>query len=129
MENAGRTLADYLTNRLDDQLQAVVTYGADSRTIVFVRSDLHDSISSNAVFEEIDRARECHEDLREVSASDLSTGEARFSVHAFEDTLILHILGSKGGIVVAFEPDVGRGLIEFVNDCLGEIELAPLSVA
>ena len=129
METAGRTLADYLNNRLNDQLQTVVTYGADSRTIVFVRSDLHESIPSNTVFEVIDLARESHDNLREVSTSDLSTGEARFSVHAFEHTLILHILGGTGGIVIAFEPDVGRGLIEFVNDCLEEIELAPLDVS
>ncbi len=129
MESAGRTLADYLTSRVDDQLQAIVTYGPDSRTIVFIRENLHDSIAATDVFEVIELAREFNDTLRQVSSADLSTGDARFSVQAFEHSLILHMLNGQGGIVIALEPDVGRGLIEFVNDCLTEINLATLNLS
>lgn len=129
MEQAGRTLADHLQSRLDEQLQVVIAYEHSTRTIVYIREDLREHISSSSIFETVNIARDINNDLSRVCAPSLATGDARFSVHAFENTLILHFLGEGEGIVIGVEPEVGRGLIEFVNECFNEIELPRLELS
>lgn len=117
MIDRAQSFTTYLQGTLGQDLRAVTVYGPDLSQQIYLRDDLQGRYDSEELTALMRKARAVGVPLREVGSRDTAMGDIQASVHVFENALLVQfLLGPRTGIIVSVEPDVGRALVEFIED-------------
>lgn len=115
-----RRLLQYLKEQTDDYLRGVGVYDADDYELLYLREDLRTERVRGELDKMVTRFRQ-ESRAREQRA--FPFGELTGTVRTFEEAMVMHYPHTQErGIVVTFEPGVGRDLNTFMHECKKRIE-------
>jgi hypothetical protein len=118
-KQVSRTLATYLTDRVDDLLRGVAHYHAADVEVVYLRDDIRAELHRDEVAQMVTRITQ--EGTAEEEQS-FSFGHLHATLRVFDEAIFLHFpIEDQTGVVVALEPAVAQSLNSFVSDCLDHI--------
>lgn len=114
---AAHRVVEYLSDRIDDDLRAVIIVREDNHTVAHLNDDLRQRYSPDTLSKVVDTFR-----LREpLFAPDIEgdpIGERRAVVHYHEQAFVLQIPFSETEtILISVSRDVGRDLLGFIEEC------------
>lgn len=119
---SARRLAEYLDQRVGDDLRSVVCYDEGECEILFVRDDVRREGLADDAERTISYLR--HESLAREQRL-FPFGSLNGTVRSFERAVVMHFpLTQARGVVVTLDPNTARQLNRFMNDCIERLESA-----
>ncbi|WP_254861401.1 DUF7522 family protein [Natronomonas gomsonensis] len=119
---AAQRLTTYCRERAGDDVRSVVEYSGDEYTVAYLRDGLQAQYDEDQFDDLVQYAREVHERLATVEATETPLGDARATVHYFENAFVIQLVVDENlGYFVTFNSGVGQTLGTFITDCLKRV--------
>lgn len=122
MQGNATQVAEYCQNRMGDDLRSVGYYSSDDFHLVYLRDDLEDEYSADALRPLIESARAINRQLYAANTDALPLGNPNASVHSLVHAFVMQFpIDEESGVFVTMSPDIGRDLNQFVLECRAQM--------
>jgi hypothetical protein len=117
VQEAAERVAEYAHDRCGSGLRTVAYLADDEWTCVYLRDDLQDTYTEETYAEAVERFRTDHVEPP-VETDSLPVGRRHSVVYHHDNAFIIRLfVGAGENILVSVDPDTGRSLLMFIDEC------------